>query len=351
MGDHSRIDVGQATRGHGGEETRRAVLEQLGPLQAILNAEDVIEVAVNVPGEVWVETRAGWETISAPEITFVRLDRLAKAVAAYTAQAFRDERPILSATLPDGSRIQIVGPPATAAGIISVTIRKPSSTTWSLADLASAGLFIATSDHHRLMADESTLKALLAHGDLEAFLTAAVKAKKNVLISGATGSGKTTLSKALIAEIPDTERVITIEDTAELIVPNRNRVALFYPKDGPTDATGRVRIGPKDLLESALRMRPDRILLQELRDGSAFYYLRNVNSGHPGSITTIHANSCKLAIEQLTLLVKESDGGRDLTRADIRELVRATVDVIVQCQRVGSAFKVTEIIMTNETSS
>ena len=130
------------------------------------------------------------------------------------------------------------------------------------------------------------------------------------------------------------------------MVPHPNRVALFYPKDGSRDAQGRARIGPKDLLESALRMRPDRILLQELRDGSAFYYLRNVNSGHPGSITTIHANSCALAFEQLTLLVKESDGGRDLTRADIRELVHATVDVVVQCQRVGGAFKVVEVALT-----
>ena len=105
------------------------------------------------------------------------------------------------------------------------------------------------------------------------------------------------------------------------------------------------------MLESALRMRPDRILLQELRDGSAFYYLRNVNSGHPGSITTVHANSCALAVEQLTLLVKESDGGRDLTRADIRELVHATVDVVVQCQSIGGAFKVVDVALTKNTDS
>lgn len=128
-------------------------------------------------------------------------------------------------------------------------------------------------------------------------------------------------------------------------MPQPNRVALFYPKDGAEGGTGRAVIGPKDLLESALRMRPDRILLQELRDGSAFYYLRNVNSGNPGSITTIHANSCALAVEQLTLLVKESNGGHDLTRADIRELVHATVDVIVQCQRVNGAFKVVEAVL------
>ena len=346
MAELSRIDAGD-----GRAETRRAVQEQLGALQDLLDRPDVIEVVINRPGEVWVETRDGWKTIANPNMTFVRLERLAKATAAYAAQAFRDERPILSATLPCGARIQIVGPPATAAGIISVTIRKPSARTWSLDELQSAGLF--GNPARQVQQDDTTsdLRALLKHGDTKAFLAAAVKAKKNILISGATGSGKTTLSKALIAEIPETERIITIEDTAELVVPQPNRVALFYPKDGPKDATGRARIGPKDLLESALRMRPDRILLQELRDGSAFYYLRNVNSGHPGSITTVHANSCALAVEQLTLLVKESDGGRDLSRTDIRELVHATVDVIVQCQRIGGTFKVVDVALTGTTPS
>lgn len=346
MGDLSRIETGD-----GREETRCAVQEQLGSLQAVLDRPDVIEVVINRPGEVWVETRQGWETLPNPSMTFVRLERLAKATAAYAAQAFRDERPILSATLPCGERIQIVGPPATMAGVISVTIRKPSSRTWSLDELQDAGLFTDTAHSTSYHTTHDDLQALLRSGNIKAFLAAAVKAKKNILISGATGSGKTTLSKALIAEIPETERIITIEDTAELVVPQPNRVALFYPNDGPKDATGRVRIGPKDLLESALRMRPDRILLQELRDGSAFYYLRNVNSGHPGSITTVHANSCALAVEQLTLLVKESDGGRDLTRADIRELVHATVDVVVQCQRIGGAFKVVDVALTQNTAT
>ena len=346
MADLSRIDASD-----GREETRRAVQEQLGSLQDLLDRPDVIEVVINRPGEVRVETRDGWETLAYSTMTFVRLERLAKATAAYAAQAFRDERPILSATLPSGARIQIVGPPATEAGVISVTIRKPSVRTWSLDELQSAGLFDGPTRQTKQDDRTSDLRTLLKSGDTKAFLAAAVKSKKNILISGATGSGKTTLSKALIAEIPETERIITIEDTAELVVPQPNRVALFYPKDGPKDATGRARIGPKDLLESALRMRPDRILLQELRDGSAFYYLRNVNSGHPGSITTVHANSCALAVEQLTLLVKESDGGRDLTRTDIRELVHATVDVIIQCQRIGGTFKVVDVALTSTTAS
>jgi type IV secretion system protein VirB11 len=159
------------------------------------------------------------------------------------------------------------------------------------------------------------------------------------LISGATGSGKTTFAKGLVQLIPSDERLITIEDARELVLPHRNVVNLVFAKDGQ----GLARVGAKELLESALRMRPDRILLQELRDGTAFFYLRNVNSGHPGSITTIHADSAELAFEQLTLLVKESEGGHDLARDDIRSLLHLLVDVVVQMKRENGRFRVTEV--------
>ena len=139
--------------------------------------------------------------------------------------------------------------------------------------------------------------------------------------------------------IPPAERLLTIEDARELVVPHRNAVHLLYAKDGQ----GLAKVGAKQLLESALRMRPDRILLQELRDGAAFFYLRNVNTGHPGSITTIHADSATLAFEQLTLLVKESEGGRDLARDDIRSLLHMLVDVVVQLRRVDGRFRMTEV--------
>src|SRR3546814_517100 len=132
--------------------------------------------------------------------------------------------------------------------------------------------------------------------------------------------------------------------TRELVVPHRNVVHMLYAKD----KQGTAKISAKDLLESALRMRPDRILLQELRDGTAFFYLRNVNSGHPGSITTIHADSAELAFEQLTLLVKESEGGADLARDDIRSLLKLLVDVVVQTKKVEGRFRVTEIYFDPE---
>jgi type IV secretion system protein VirB11 len=255
-----------------------------------------------------------------------------------TSQDVTRETPICSTVLPSGERCQIVLPPA--AEHISITLRKPSGRTLEMADFAKAGLFEAVSvARGDLKADETNLLALRDAGDWPAFFTAAVQSRKNILISGATGSGKTTFAKGLIPLIPGDERLITIEDARELVVPHRNVVHLLYAKDGQ----GLARVGPKQLLESALRMRPDRILLQELRDGTAFFYLRNVNSGHPGSITTIHADSAELAFEQLTLLVKESEGGRDLARDDIRSLLHLLVDVVVQMKRQDGRFRITEV--------
>ncbi len=164
----------------------------------------------------------------------------------------------------------------------------------------------------------------------------------NVIVSGATGSGKTTLSKAMIAEIPLDERLIAIEDAKELQFPHANTVRLFFSRDG----AGVSPVTVKDLLVSCLRMKPDRIMLAELRDDETYFYLRNVGSGHPGSITTIHANSAAAAVEQLMLMVRQSSAGAGLTREDIRGLVFNLVDVIIQMERK----RVTEIRFLPEIS-
>ena len=315
------------------------VLEHyLEPLLKHLEPSGVTELVINRPGEFAIETTGGWRWVEAPELTEAALRPLAIAAAAATHQDVTVETPICSTVLPHGERCQVVVPPATEA--ISITLRKPSARTLVMDDLARAGLFedVRAGDED-LRPEDARLLALRAAGDWPGFFDAAVRARKNILISGATGSGKTTFAKALIRLIPEEERLITIEDARELIVPHRNAVHLLYAKDGQ----GTARIGAKDLLESALRMRPDRILLQELRDGTAFYYLRNVNSGHPGSITTLHADSAALAFEQLTLLVKESEGGRDLGRDDIRALLHLLVDVVVQMKRRDGRFRITEV--------
>ncbi len=312
----------------------------LQPIAGLLQNPTLYEVVINRPGEVLTEGSAGWSRLDVAELTFDRLMRLARAVASHSHQAIDEARPILSATLPDDERIQIVIPPATTKGTVSITIRKPSSVSLSLGGLDAAGLFTVTAAAgDRADSPDTRLSKLYKAGNYAAFLEQSVVARKNIIISGATGSGKTTLSKALIQHIPTFERIITIEDTAELVIPQPNHVRLFYSKG----EQGLAKIGPKELLESSLRMRPDRVLLQELRDGTAFYYIRNINSGHPGSITTVHADSAALAFEQLTLLVKESDGGQDLARDDIRDLLKMLVDIVVQCKRVEGKFRVTEI--------
>ncbi|UVD55015.1 P-type DNA transfer ATPase VirB11 (plasmid) [Rhizobium sp. Pop5] len=323
------------------------VRELLSPLSRFLRDKTLYEVIVNRPGQVVTEGRQGWQTYEMPELSFDRLMRLARSVASFSNQAIDQTRPILSATLPDDERIQIVIPPATTRGTVSITIRKPSSVSLTLEHLDHGGLF---ADVLRVDGDGSRSDQRLLEyyriGAYKAFLREAVFARKNIIISGATGSGKTTLSKALIRHIPQSERIISIEDTPELVVPQPNHVRLFYSKGGQ----GLSKVDAKDLLESCLRMRPDRILLQELRDGTAFYYIRNVNSGHPGSITTVHADSARLAFEQLTLLVKESEGGGDLERHDIREMLTIAVDIIIQCKRIDGRFRVSEIYYRDATT-
>src|SRR5208283_4862497 len=253
--------------------------------------------------------------------------RLAKLVANSTRQRVDEETPLLSASLPTGERIQMVLPPATSAGCVAMSIRRPSDEVWSIETLSASGIFRATRRAtDTLDGTEVELLRLLEAQEYESFMRLAVLARKNILVSGPTGSGKTTWTKALIREIPRDERLITIEDAQELVLDHPNHVRLFYSKDDQ----GLSRVTPKQLLESCLRMKPDRILLAELRAEEAFDYLRNVNSGHPGSITSVHAASAELAFEQLVLLVKQNQGGRDLARSDIKSLLYLLIDIVIQ---------------------
>ncbi len=320
-----------------------AVLDHyLAPLRPFLEPEAVTEVVVNRPGEVGVEAAGLWRWHTVPDLTEAWLHTLAVAAAAFTRQDVDAEHPICSTVLPGKERCQIVLPPAVPGGMISLTIRKPSRRRMGLEDFEAAGLFATATavSGHEIDETDSALIALRQGGDWPGFFRLAVESRRNILISGATGSGKTTFAKGLVELIPLHERLLTIEDTRELTVPHRNAVHLLYAKDGQ----GLARTGPRALLESALRMRPDRILLQELRDGAAaFFFLRSVNSGHPGSITTVHSDSAALAFEQLALLVRESEGGRDLPREDIRDLLHLMVDVVVQMKKVDGRFRMTEV--------
>ncbi len=300
----------------------------LRALRPILIDREVTEICINRPREAYVESRAGWHHVPLGFASYEWCLSLAKLVAHSTKQRIDPESPLLSAALPGGERIQIVLPPATTPGTIAITIRRPADEIWTLEELEQRGLFRAT----RLAGDapdaaEIELLRLVKAREYRAFLRLAVASRKNILVSGPTGSGKTTFTKALIREIPGQERLVTIEDARELVLDRHpNHVRLFYSKDDQ----GLARVSPKQLLESCLRMKPDRILLAELRGEEAFDYLRNVNSGHPGSITSIHAASAELAFEQLVLLVKQSRAGQELAREEIKRLLYLLIDVVVQ---------------------
>ena len=298
-------------------------------LRPLLERPGVTELCINRPGEVFLEGGSGWCREPLPGADFEWCRRLARLVANYTRQRIDEVAPLLSGALPSGERVQIALPPATIRGCVAISIRRPAQLVWSVGELSARGIFHETRPAGEAPREvERELRSLLAVRQYEAFMRLAVRSRCNIVVSGPTGSGKTTWTKALIREIPADERLITIEDAPELILDaHPNHVRLFYSKDDQ----GLSRVTPTQLLEACLRMKPDRILLAELRAEEAFDYLRNVNSGHPGSITSVHASSARLAFEQLTLLVKQSPAGRQLARRDIRSLLHLLIDVVIQC--------------------
>lgn len=307
---------------------RSALALTLAPLRPFLEDPSITEICINRPGELFLETARGWRCEGLAAADFSWCLRLAKLIAHATRQRVDEASPLLSASLPGGARVQLVLPPATTLQTVAIAIRRPANHVWSVDELAERGLFRTTrSASEGPDGTQRELARLLERRAYVEFMKLAVVSRQNILVSGPTGSGKTTFTKALIREIPPHERLITIEDAKELILDaHPNHVRLFYSKDDQ----GVARVTPKQLLESCLRLRPDRILLAELRAEEAFDYLRNVNSGHPGSITSVHAGSCELAFEQLVLLIKQSPGGRELARADIKQLLTLVIDVVVQ---------------------
>lgn len=314
-----------------------SVVEFLRPLREQLDAPGVLEVCVNHPGELQVETVHGWQRVEAPAMTQERCLSLATAVATYCDQQINQECPLLSATLPSGERIQFVIPPAVTRGTVSITVRKPSDLIKRLTDFESEGLFDRIGERAALGAEDDRLQpfqkqllALKAAGRYGEFLRLAVQKHQTIVVSGKTGSGKTTFMKGLVEEVPFHERLITIQDTAELTIPHHpNVVHLYYSKD----AQGTARVTAKSLLEACLRMKPDRIFLAELRGEECFSFIRLAASGHPGSITSVHAGSCALALEQMSLMIRESGAGGGLRLDEIKGLLGIVIDVIVQFNR------------------
>ena len=309
--------------------------QALAPLAPFLARGDVTDIYVNRPHELWVETLGGAiERHDLKSLGVNLLERLASQVAAFSHQGINREHPLLSAVLPGGERVQFIIPPATR-GALALAIRKHQSADMSLDDYDRAGAF----DTLRDKADDANveLAALYSKGDYSALLKRAVKLRRNILVSGGTSTGKTTFLNALIREIDPEERLILIEDTPELVMHHANAIGLVASRS----ALGEAVVSMEDLLGASLRMRPDRIILGELRGHEAFTFLRAVNTGHPGSMTTVHADSPERAIEQIALLVLQT--GTQLSREDVVHYVRSSIDVFVQLTRRGGLRSVAEI--------
>lgn len=307
----------------------------LAPLSSFLLASDVTDIYINQPGEVWIEALGKTpQRHEIPSLTPSLLERLSRQVAALNAQGISRENPLLSGALPEGSRIQIIMPPATR-GNIAIAIRRHISASPSLDDYLRVGAFDAATQTSKPIAPVVD-RSRTAEG-LRDLLSQAVKGRRNVLVSGGTSTGKTTFLNALLREVDDTERLVLIEDTPELQMTHANAVGLLAARG----AMGEADVTTEDLLIASLRMRPDRIILGEIRGQEASTFLRAVNTGHPGSLTTIHADSPERAIDQLALLVLQS--GAAMKWEDVVRYIRHSISVIVQLERRGGIRRVREV--------
>jgi len=301
----------------------------LEPFQDWLDHPEVTELLVNRPGEVWVE-KSGTMIRHECKIDDRLLQRLAEQVARISNQGISRERPLLAATLPNGARVQFVASSATRAHW-ALAIRRHRLLDVPLDAYADGPLKPAVP----VASPEPTADPL-------GFLRDAVRNRRTILISGGTSTGKTTFLNALLREVPREERVIVVEDTAELQLHGPNDLGLIAVKG----ELGEALIDTDDLLQAALRLRPDRLLLGEMRGKEAVTFLRAVNTGHPGSFSTIHANSPGGALEQLALMVMQS--GLGLSRAETIDYARSVIDVVVQLGRTGTDRRIVAIECTNE---
>lgn len=301
--------------------------EVLG-VREFMASPDVTEICINRPGELYLETRGGWTRMDVPSLTFERARHFCTAVVneSNTGQRITDVDPVVSLTFPTGQRAQFVIPPACEAGSVSITIRLPSKQTRTLAQYKADGFFDQIlEDTHAISAQDRELLRLKAERDYAGFFRQAVVGRKNVVVAGATGSGKTTFMKSLVHHIPRNERLVTIEDARELFIEQPNVVHLLYSKGGQSSSN----VTAKSCMEACLRMKPDRIILAELRGDESFYFIRNCASGHPGSITSCHAGSTQQTWDQLALMVKASAEGAGLEFDTIKRLLMMTIDVVV----------------------
>lgn len=312
-----------------------ALRSYLIPLQHLLESAHVEEIIVNRPREVYVESGGRWVPHEIPEFDQRRLNQLADLIATYSHQTVGARQPLLSAQLPEGQRVQVVMPPGCLPEMFGLAIRLPSQKRFSLEDLERGGALRSRPDTRADSDGDAGLTTLLENGDMVGFLRGAVRQRKNIIISGGTSTGKTTTLRALTDEMGADERLVTIEDVPEIALSQHNKLSLIASKGGQ----GVAKVSVTDLLEASMRLRPDRILLGEIRGAEAADFLELINSGHPGSISTIHADSPRLCFERLCFMVKRREGFQAMSTQALLAYIQSVIDVVVQFKRFDNGFR------------
>lgn len=292
-------------------------ITSLGKVHHLMEDTSVSEIMINSPQEVWVEKKGKLVLTNVHFKDDDEVMQLARKIVGHIGRRIDNSNPIVDARLPDGSRVHIVIPPIAMKGV-TITIRKFFQEKLSIQDLIKFGTISKEASD---------------------FLEGCVKARANIIISGGTGSGKTTTLNIVSNFVPNDERIITIEDSAELQLNNDHVVKL---ESRPANAEGSGEISIRDLIKASLRMRPERIIVGEVRDGSAFDLMQACNTGHDGSMGTVHANNPDACIARLDNLILQA--GFELPTKFIRQLIVDAIDIVVQISRLkDGSRKITHI--------
>ncbi|WP_339049620.1 P-type DNA transfer ATPase VirB11 [Rickettsiella endosymbiont of Xylota segnis] len=312
----------------------KALEKHIEPLKPFLQTAGVTEVCINQPGLVFVEKNGNFTHHEVQSLEFSFLEALANLIAEFNHKTF--PHPLLSGYLPAGERIQCIMPPACEKNNAIYSIRCHSRHDMSLQDYEETGVFDEFAAVNKDVNEEtaSSLKALHAQRNIAGFLKLAISAKKNMIISGGTGTGKTTFLNACLKLIPDTERLITVEDTREVKVAQANKVHLLFNEDDKN-------ITAAKLFKACLRLRPDRILLSELCGAEAWSFLRAANSGHPGSISTVHADTPAGCFDQLVFMMQQA--GSNSSEEKLRTYIQSIIPIIIQLKRSANSKRFVEI--------
>lgn len=307
----------------------KALTRYLSPLAPYLEQDGVTEICINRPQEIFVEQHSQFTCYTVPELNLSHLETLAELVAEFNHQTISPEKPLLSATLPGGERAQFVRSPACERDKLIICIRRHGLRNMTLADYSDNGAFtdLSASNAKTVTPVDAELLRHYHARDYLSFIRLAIKARKNTIISGGTGTGKTTFLNACLKEIPFYERLVSLEDAREVVIQQLNCVHLLAAKGDQ----GINALSMLDLFEACLRLRPDRILLSELRGKEAFPFLRAANSGHPGSLTTVHADTPYACFEQLVFMMQQA--GTSSSDERLLRYIKSIIPIVIQLKR------------------